>query len=144
MKRVLSYLIFLPLLLLSSCGSGGQVTTGLAERDDLSVTMTSANVNIGSDVSATGVYLGFEGKDGNNVGPICWTYWEDKNGDDEMQPNEVIKSDCIEESKPSHSIYIGDMKMSRADQYRHKISYNAMGAAGPIVRTTSIGSLLPF
>lgn len=132
------------LAVLGGCGdgSGGSVTTGLAERDDAKVSLVAGDVNLGSTIRATGLSLVLTGK-GGPVSDVCWRFWKDKDCDGEIDEDEVIEFDYAEEAKPSHSFRLADISIKKSEQYKYKITYRMVGANGPLERTTSVGSILP-
>jgi len=140
--RICLTLMLLPLLL-TGC-SGSNVTTTMARRDDLSISLVSARVNIGSRIQISGCSLNFTGLEGHKIENVRWTIWQDKNGDgvcqagEEMQPSGGNRS-----AKDSHSFTIADIDVDSRDQRKVFVTYSADGANGPISRTTSLGSLLP-
>ncbi len=135
-------LSLLPCILLG-CSGGGQATAALARRDDLTVSLTAANINIGSRIQATGVSLCFTGSEGNSVSNVAWTLWHDKNGDGVRQDSETLDSGRNDGSKPSHCFGMTSINIDAADKGSFYVSYSAQGANGPIDRRTSLGSILP-
>jgi len=131
------------LLILVAFGcSKSNVTTTIAKRDDLSVSVTSGRLSVaGGKVTGTGLTFKVSGRNSKQVAWVCWSIWRDSNGNNRQDPGEEIDSDCCYEDKGEHSFKWVDLSFDYADRQEYKVSYSAWGD-GLIQRTTSLGSLL--
>ena len=139
--RLRQLVVLLPLLLFG-CGSGGQVTTALAQKDSTSVSLVSADVNVGSTVRITGAVLNITGNEECPIRNVRWTLWQDKNGDNVCQSGEIMNSGGNPASKPGYSGSLGDINFNYSDKGSIFVTYHAEDCRGAIDRTTCIGSLL--